>query len=127
MSLNDLIQSVSDKQDLVAQLQQLQSVELTDSELTQLQSALQSQDVSIDTISQISSEIIRTHSSTHSDVERAGFTIIGFLTFVVAIVLTILMYRFVTNALDKSEDAPTSILEESTDLNGEWRQMLDGN
>lgn len=127
MSLNDLIQSVSDKQDLVAQLLQLQSVELTDSELTQLQSALQSQDVSIDTISQISSEIIRTHSSTHSDVERAGFTIIGFLTFVVAIVLTILMYRFVTNALDKSEDAPTSILEESTDLNGEWRQMLDGN
>lgn len=127
MSLNDLIQSVSDKQDLVAQLQQLQSVELTDSELTQLQSALQSQDVSIDTISQISSEIIRTHSSTHSDVERAGFTIIGFLTFVVAIVLTILMYRFVTNALDRSGDPPTSILEESTDLNGEWRQMLDGN
>lgn len=127
MSLNDLIQSVSDKQDLVAQLQQLQSVELTDSELTQLQSALQSQGVSVDTISQISSEIIRTHSSTHSDVERAGFTIIGFLTFVVAIVLTILMYMFVTNALDKSKDAPTSILEESTDPNGEWRQMLDGN
>lgn len=127
MSLNDLIQSVSDKQDLVAQLQQLQSVELTDSELTQLQSALQSQDVSIDTISQISSEIIRTHSSTHSDVERAGFTIIGFLTFIVAIVLTILMYRFVTNALDRSGDPPTSILEESTDPNGEWRQMLDGN
>lgn len=127
MSLNDLIQSVSDKQDLVAQLQQLQSVELTDSELTQLQSALQSQDVSIDTITQISSEIIRTHSDTPSDTERAGFTFIGFLTFIVAIVLTILMYRFVTNALDRSEDPPTSILEESTDPNGEWRQMLDGN
>lgn len=127
MSLNDLIQSVSDKQDLVAQLQQLQSVELTDSELTQLQSALQSQDVSIDTITQISSEIIRTHSDTPGDTERAGFTIIGFLTFIVAIVLTILMYRFVTNALDRSEDPPTSILEESTDPNGEWRQMLDGN
>ena len=127
MSLNDLIQSVSDKQDLVTQLQQLQSVELTDSELTQLQSVLQSQDVSIDTISQISTEIIRTHSSTPSDIERAGFTVIGFLTFVVAIVLTILMYRFVTNALNKSEDTPTSILEESTDPNGEWRQMLDGN
>lgn len=127
MSLNDLIQSVSDKQDLVAQLQQLQSVELTDSELTQLQSALQSQDVSIDTITQISSEIIRTHSDTPNDTERAGFTIIGFLTFIVAIVLTILMYRFVTNALDRSEDPPTSILEESTDPNGEWRQMLDGN
>lgn len=127
MSLNDLIQSVSDKQDLVAQLQQLQSVELTDSELTQLQSALQSQDVSIDTITQISSEIIRTHSDTPGDTERAGFTIIGFLTFIVAIVLTILMYRFVTNALDRSGDPPTSILEESTDPNGEWRQMLDGN